>query len=321
MTAFGYINAIYSLLTYGVSITIRRAAGKPDPVAVSIELTNMCNLNCPNCATGSGMLERPKGFMNIETAAKISEWIKNSSMSANLYFQGEPMLHPCFFEIIEIFRPLHGVISTNGHFLNAENCKRLAISGLKKIIVSYDGVTQETYSAYRRGGNLAGVTEGILLLTAELKKVKRAPSLELLFLYGRHNGHELNDARRFAESVNAGFAVKSMQVLSMDDAEKWIPDEKRFSRYIQEGGRYRQKKGPSRGCVRTWTTAVVTWDGDIIPCCYDKDAGFRFGNICQQDATQIWKGKQRRDFLAGVLKSRQSWEICRCCSQGLKLFH
>jgi len=135
-----YINAIYSLFTYGISFTLHRVTGRPRPVAISIELTNMCNLGCPNCATGTGILKRPGGFMDLKTAGKISEWIINSSLSANLYFQGEPMLHPFFFEIIEIFRPLHGVISTNGHFLTAENCRRLAISGLKKIIVSYDGI-------------------------------------------------------------------------------------------------------------------------------------------------------------------------------------
>lgn len=315
-----YINAIYSLWTYGISFILRRVAGKPDPVAVSIEITNMCNLNCPNCATGSGILERPAGFMDFKTAEKILKWIKKSALSANLYFQGEPMLHPCFFEIIEIFRPLHGVISTNGHFLTTDNCRQLASSGLKKIIVSYDGVTQETYSAYRQGGNLKMVTDGILLLSEELKRVKRAPSLELLFLYGKHNRNELSAARKFAESINAGFTVKSMQVLLMDDADKWIPDEKRFSRYVYEGGSYHHRKGPSRGCFRSWTTAVVTWDGDIIPCCYDKDAEFRFGNIYDTAADEIWKGELRKNFLDGVLKSRQSHTVCRSCSQGLKLF-
>jgi|WetSurMetagenome_2_1015567.scaffolds.fasta_scaffold06124_7 radical SAM protein with 4Fe4S-binding SPASM domain len=320
MTLLPYINAIYSLLLYGITGVFHRAVSSPMPFAVSIELTNHCNLQCPCCTTGSGILKRSKGFMDINTAEKIADSLKDYVLSANLYFQGEPMLHPQFFEIVEILKGLHGTISTNGHFLSRENCRKLAQSGLKKIIVSYDGVSQDTYSTYRKGGDINKVTEGIKCLAEEIKKRKRAPAIELLFLYGRHNGHEIKEAEAFARSVNALFSVKSMQVLNPEDIEQWIPPETRLSRYVKAGDFYELRRGPKRGCIRVWTTAVITWDGNVIPCCYDKDAVFTFGNLNDRPLHEIWNSKYRRSFISEVRKSRTLNKICSSCPQGLKLF-
>jgi len=315
-----YINAIYSLSHYGV-MGLSQSIGKtPMPFSLSVELTNLCNLHCPCCATGANLLKRPRGLMELQTAEKIVASLDKYALAANLYFQGEPMLHPEFFRIAEQFRCFSGVISTNGHFLSEENCRKLAVSGLRKIIVSYDGVTPEVYSAYRKGGDLSMVTEGIKCLSEQIKRKKNAPELQLLFLYGRHNAHELKNAEKFAASVNASFIVKSMQVPDLRDIEKWIPEETRLSRYLKEGNEYRQRRGPERGCLRVWTTAVITWDGNIVPCCYDKDASYSFGNINEKPFDEIWSGGNRRTFLSNVMRARDSYDICKSCPQGLKLF-
>ncbi|HPT11466.1 MAG TPA: radical SAM protein [Bacteroidales bacterium] len=320
MRLYPYINAIYSLSKYGITILSKEPGKTTMPFSISIELTNLCNLHCPCCATGANILKRPHGFMDLPTAEMIAASLGKYSLSANLYFQGEPMLHPDFFEIAERLRSFHGVISTNGHFLSEENCRRLAVSGLRKIIVSYDGVTPEVYSAYRKGGDLSIVTEGIKCLSEQIKKKKNAPRLELLFLYGRHNSHELREAGEFAASVNASFKIKSMQIPDFSDIEKWIPEENRLSRYVQEGNNYSQKRTPARGCLRVWTTAVITWDGNIVPCCYDKDASHVFGNIHEKPFDEIWNGETRRTFLSTVIRKRDSNDICKSCPQGLKLF-
>jgi radical SAM protein with 4Fe4S-binding SPASM domain len=320
MRLIPYINAIYSLSQYGVADLSRHVGRTPMPFSLSVELTNRCNLHCPCCATGAGSLKRPSGFMDKNTVENIAVSLKKYVLAANLYFQGEPMLHPDFFDIAERLRCFNGTISTNGHFLGEENCRMLSVSGLKKIIVSYDGVTPEVYKAYRKGGDLLKVTEGIKCLSGYIKNQKNAPALELLFLYGRHNSHEINEVKKFAESVNALFKVKSMQVSDNEEIEKWIPDESRLSRYIKEGDSFILRKGPARGCIRMWTTAVITWDGTIIPCCYDKDAKCGFGNINERNFSEIWNGSERRAFLSNVIRTRTSYSLCNTCPQGLKLF-
>jgi MoaA/NifB/PqqE/SkfB family radical SAM enzyme len=164
-----YTNAIYSILTYGLSRTAAGYTRPPLPPAVSIELSTCCNLSCPECVTGSGTLTRRRGFMDPALAAKLASDISGSSLSAWLYWQGEPMMHPQFFDMVRLFRGMNPVISTNGHFLDSANCHMLATSGLKRIIVSYDGVTPETYSIYRRGGDHTEVKQGIVRLVEIFK--------------------------------------------------------------------------------------------------------------------------------------------------------
>lgn len=321
MKTDSYTNAIYSISCYGLSYFLNRYIGKPYPCAVSVELTNNCNLHCPECATGSGIITRPRGLMDLTLAEKIAEELKHSLLSANLYFQGEPMLHPCFFELVDLFRGLNSTISTNGHFLDGERCKMLALSGLGKIIVSLDGITQPVYSTYRMGGNLELVIEGVRNLSEALKRVSNSPDLELLFLYGKHNAHELEDVKSFARSLGVSFKVKSMEVLNPGDAEQWIPESGEKTRYEIKGGTYDLKKRPVRGCFRVWTTPVITWDGNMLPCCFDKDAVNSFGNISEQPFESIWNGAKRKEFIAELIRTRAFCSICSKCPQGLKLFY
>ena len=87
------------------------------PVAISTELTNNCNLDCPECLSGSGLMNRDRGFMDIELFDSLISEVGDYLYNINLYFQEEPMLHPFFFTFIERCRNINSVVSTNGHFL------------------------------------------------------------------------------------------------------------------------------------------------------------------------------------------------------------
>ena len=63
--------------------------------------------------------------------------------NTNLYFQGEPMLHPMFFAFLENSRSIFTTVSTNGHYLSEENAGKIVSSGLNKLIISLDGLDQE----------------------------------------------------------------------------------------------------------------------------------------------------------------------------------
>jgi radical SAM protein with 4Fe4S-binding SPASM domain len=314
-----YTNAIYSILTYGLARTAGKFVQPPLPPAVSIELSTCCNLTCPECVTGSDTLTRRKGFIDPTLAAQLASDISGSTISAWLYWQGEPMMHPQFFDIVSLFGGMNPVISTNGHFLDSTNCQRLATSVLKKIIISYDGMTPETYNIYRHGGDHAEVKQGIVRLVETFKHYTSHPVVELQFLLGRHNEHEIAGAARFARSVNARFSVKSMQVLNPERAEKWIPVRSNRARYISEAGRVNSVRAPERGCLRMWTTTVVTVDGDVVPCCFDKNAVHVMGNIKDNTFREIWHGDIYRSFRKQVLSRRSSVDICHDCPQGTRI--
>ncbi len=314
-----YLNAIYSVFSYGMKRYTGISLQPPLPPAISVELSSRCNLSCPECVTGAGLLRRNNDFIDYSLAGKIAAELSGRTLSAWLYFQGEPMLHPRFFDIVSLFRKMRPVISTNGHFLDEENCRMLADSALEKIIIPYDGTTSAVYNMYRRGGDHVLVSDGIRRLARAIKTRGSRVKIELQLLLHRYNEHEVHEAKAFARSVDAVFRIKSMQVIDAGRAGDWMPGDSRRSRYLQSEGQWRPVRSPSRGCLRMWTTAIVTADGDVVPCCYDKYAGHAMGNISDQILGDIWNGEKYKSFRETVIRSRASIDICSECPQGKRI--
>jgi radical SAM protein with 4Fe4S-binding SPASM domain len=287
------------------------------PVAAGVELTSLCNLRCPECATGSGRLTRPAGFMDLQLFEKITAELKPFLYNLNLYFQGEPMLHPEFFRFIEIGSGIKMTVSTNGHFLSAENAEKIALSGLYKLIVSLDGMDQASYSVYRRNGEFEKVRQGITEASKAIIKTRSSLKLEIQFLVNRHNEDQIDRAREFARETGATLMLKSMQVINSDRIDEWMPGNESFKRYRKANGRYILKSRLSNRCLRLWINPVITWDGKVIPCCFDKDAEHVMGDLNRQSFKEIWHGENYRTFRESVLNGRKSIEICRNCTSGI----
>jgi len=309
-------------LAAGSSFLISSLTGKPVisgmPATVSIELTNYCNLKCPECASGSGQMKRERGFMDIGLFEKVISELRTYLYNINLYFQGEPMMHPGFFLFSGHSENIKMVVSTNGHFLTAENSEKLAMSGLSKLIVSLDGMDQVVYSEYRLNGNLGKVIEGIKNVADARDRFNSSMKLELQFLVSRHNEHQIAEAERFAKEVKASLKLKSMQVINSQDAGKWMPSVKKHARYKNTDGKYLIKNSLPARCLRLWLNPVITWDGKVIPCCFDKDAEFVMGDLNNESFRSIWNGKLYNEFRKKILTGRNKVDICRNCTSGMR---
>lgn len=314
------LNASYSLFSYAVKRFAGISLNPPLPPAISVELSSRCNLACPECFTGTGLLKRKDEFISYTLAKKIAAELRGRTLSARLCFQGEPMMHPRFFDIIVLFREMNPEISTNGHFLDRETCLKLASSPLRRIIISYDGVTPEVYNIYRRGGDHARVTDGIRRLSGVISEMGSSLKIELQFLLHSGNEKEASDAAVFASSVRAEFRIKGIQVIDIERAGEWMPADSRRSRYLMDQGKWKAAGSPARGCMRMWTTAVITTDGDVVPCCYDKNAVHAMGNLNNNTFRDIWHGDKYVSFRNAVIRSRGEKDICRCCPQGRRIF-
>lgn len=315
-----YFKAAYSLVLYLLRHNTGMKPEPPLPPAVSVEISSRCNLSCPECLTGRGELRRQNSFMDVSLAEKISSELSASAISAWIYFQGEPMLHPQFYKMVSLFKKMNPVISTNGHFLSDARCEGLARSGLRKIIVSLDADSEKVYLGYRRGGDINMVKEGITRLAGALSKAGSSTALEIQFLAGRHNEMEAGAVASFAKSVGAGFRIKTMQVLDRSRVKDWIPDTPRMSRYVLTEGGYRLKNRTNRGCRRMWTGTVITSDGDVVPCCFDKQADYSMGNLHESSFREIWYGEKYRSFREMVMESRKNISICSECPEGGRIF-
>jgi len=263
-------------------------------------------------------MKRGRGFMDTEIYLKTVKELSPYLWFVNLYFQGEPMLHPEFFSFTGAVEGARITVSTNGHYLSPEYCEKLADSAITRLIVSLDGMDQETYSQYRTGGDLSKVLTGIRNVSEAVRKVKSGLKLEIQFLVNSYNQHQVGEVKRLASESGAGLRLKSMQVLNIDEAGKWMPGDEKFRRYRNEGESHAIKSRLPDRCLRLWYNPVVTWDGKVIPCCFDKDAEYVMGDLTRYPFREIWRGKLFHDFRKQVLTERKSIPICRNCTSGLK---
>jgi radical SAM protein with 4Fe4S-binding SPASM domain len=291
-----------------------------NPWAASIEPTTSCNLRCIECPTGKQSLARPQGNMSVDIFKKVIDKLSPDLIYLTLYFQGEPMLNPHFSEIIKIARQRRIFVytSTNGHFLNDKNVDQIIKSGLSHLVISVDGLDQETYEKYRVKGDLQTVKDGIERLLAA-KKISKSkwPFIEIQFLVMRHNEHQLKQMKEFARKAGVDkLTFKSAQVYSFRDENSIVPTIKEKSRYRQlpDGSWVIVKKLRNR-CHRIWSSLVVTWDGKVVPCCYDKDGDYKTGNLITDPLMEIWKNHAYSEFRNRVLKDRADTDICRNCGE------
>ena len=256
----------------------------------------------------------------MEVFREILEKLNPDLIHLTLYFQGEPMLNRHFTEMVQMARSqkIFVATSTNGHFLDAENVDKIIKSDLSHLIISLDGLDQETYEKYRIKGNLQTVTEGINRMV-EAKKASKSssPFIELQFIVMRHNEHQVNEVKEFARKAGVDrLSLKTAQVYNFNQERTIIPTLKEKSRYRQmpDGSWVIAKKIRNR-CRRIWSSIVITWDGKVVPCCYDKNADHQTGNLLEESINTLWKNQLYTSFRKKVLSRRSEIDICRNCGE------
>lgn len=241
------------------------------------------------------------------------------------YFQGEPYLHKGFLDMVAYAenKGIYTSTSTNGSYLTRENAEATVRAGLSRLIVSIDGLDQASYEKYRVGGNLEKVLQGVRNIVEAKRRLKSAkPYLILQFLTFRHNEQDWRKFRSFSKNIGADEAkIKTAQIYDFENGSELIPSNGRFARYIKgPDGKFRLKNKLYNHCWRMWHSCVITWDGIVAPCCFDKDARHRLGDAKTAPLREIWRSGAYQNFRHTLLRSRGSVDICRNCSEGTKVW-
>lgn len=294
------VNLALVYLGYWYSVITKKGFVWGYPIAASVETSALCNLRCPGCPTGNNSLGREQGHLSYHDFSTIINQIKKHCLYLNLSLQGEPFLNKDIIQMIQYANDnkIYTSLSTNGHFLDSVTIEEIISSGLQRIIISLDGASQQIYEHYRIGGSFKKVIEGINRLS-DLKKQKKStsPEIVLQFIVFRYNEHQTEEIKRLGKNVGANKVVlKSAQLECNNENEHLVPLNKKYSRYNFLYNELKIKSFLHNRCFRIWETLVITWDGTVIPCCFDKSAIFRIGNIQKETINSIWKSLLFNNF-------------------------
>jgi len=369
-------NLVKIVVSYLISLITGRLIHWGNPVAVSIEPANFCNLRCPECPAGMKKLTRHEGLMQPETFQCIINQLLPHLSYLTLYFQGEPYLNKHFFNFIAFARSkkIFVATATNGHFLDEAAVRQTIKSGLNQLIISLDGADQESYQTYRQGGDFEKVVAGIRLLVSEKKRLSSdKPEIILQCLLLKSNEHKLAEIKKLGKDLGVDkITFKTARFDYYTKGNPLMPLNPKFTRYLRISGKSEETQNPKfknqkskfkiqncksnlktekvfhfpifkfsnsqiksshadqctnssatyiiknrqpNSCFRMWSSCVITWDGNVVPCCFDKDAKYATGNMNKQNFNEIWRGHFFQDFRRNILQDRKSIDICTNCSQ------
>lgn len=319
------VNAAAIYISYYFSLWLRRPLVWGRPISLSVEPTTSCNLRCPECPSGLRSFTRPTGMLDIAVFTKLLQETRGHLLYLNLYFQGEPYLHTGFLELVA--RAHHFNVytstSTNAHYLTPEVALQTVKSGLDRLIISIDGITQEVYEQYRIGGKLDKVLEGTRNVV-EARKQHPQCRLRIIFqfLVVKPNEHQIPLVLELAKDSGVDEVLfKTAQVYDYENGHALIPENEKYARYVkQANGKWKLKGNLLNQCWRMWHSAVLTWDGKVVPCCFDKDAQHEMGKFPEASFESIWKSETYTAFRGQLLKGREEIAICRNCSEGTKVW-
>jgi len=257
------------------------------PFVDQVELTSACPMHCGFCPRGiAGRMNRPTGFMALDLFVRmlpqLNPWQPRYRM-IELHHLGESLLHPDLDRFVAAATE-HGIpteLSVNPSLLAPELAARLVGAGLRRLVVSLDGMDDETLVAIRgpqalyskAERNLAALIDALAKQPEPMKVV-----IQMLELDRNRSQREL-----FMERWGQlGLPYVEAYLKKLDGPD---PD---TAEVHPEPEIYL--------CNYPWRSVVVLWDGRVVPCCRDHDAAYVLGDLRHETLRDLWHGPKTRDL-------------------------
>lgn len=298
----------------------RRANVGSTPYLLFVEPLYYCNLSCPLCQRQSyvGARARDAGKLSLETFDRLLGEIGDDLFQCHIFGLGEPLIDwPLTREIVERAhkKRIFTLVSTNATLITPEMAEEIAQSDLDHLVCAIDGISQESYAAYRVGGNVDDALNGLRLVCEARDRFKKSLEIEWQFLVNRYNLHELDAARELANKLGVFLRFAPMGGMEWDAQlqDEWLPEN-------GEWGDSRLAPGQVRNpwhCYWLWRSATINSNGQLARC-----PGFQnvaqLGDVAEHGVMSLYNSpesqRQRKLFSPGDVGKRSFPEPCNSCA-------
>lgn len=318
------------------------------PSYLGVAVSYACNYRCLGCIHGNkeemrDFLKSRQTFMPSDRFRAIVDEVARRHPPMNLTSPGETLMHPEIYDLIAYAaeRGIAVEFDTNGSLVDPE---RLAACGARNVTFSIDGLTQEAYEAYRRGGDLELVLGKVSDLAQRVARRGSGPKIFIKYLVNAYTENTLEQAAEYfgampgvtfmvdffhppAESFLAKCANPMAVSLarweqwrprSLPDYDLFLPDEKRG---------YAVHKAallPFRGdCYSPFKNMYINTDGEAYACCSlalvpdpatrDLSRQYGYGNVFELGVLGAFFGERAQAFRAAFRESGGRVGPCRNC--------
>jgi MoaA/NifB/PqqE/SkfB family radical SAM enzyme len=244
-----------------------------------------------------------------------------------MYFgwSGEPLLNREAPTMIGLTsrRGIKTHLNTNG-MLVRRFAEPLLDSGLNFIGIDLDGVNQKTLVQYRVRGAWQEIVAGVeRLASLKLSRGLTTPRLALQMIVMKQTESQVDEFIALAHRTGADEVfLKSFNIdlgnwMSDEDhrrmAERFLPEDRRYLRYVVENGRVRVRPEIVEAkCPEAHGGMTILQNGDAVICCLDFEGKNVLGNILVTPLGDIWRGSEYREMRKAV--DARALDLCAMCT-------
>jgi len=267
------------------------------PSHVDIELSSLCNLNCPMCYTTTDKFKTQVDGANMDFDLYkkiIDECAEHNLYSIRLSLRGESFLNKHIYDMIKYAKEkgIKEVSSlTHGGFLDEEKFERLIDLGLDWLTISFDGIG-ETYNKIRYPLKFEDSVEKIRRYQ-EIKKsrgvVKPVIKVQTVWPAISKNPQEFYDI--FNPITDQIAANPLLDYLENDTNVEFVEN---FT------------------CPQLWERLVIGANGHVMLCANDGWEEHTLGDVNNESLFDIWHGEKLTKAREIQIKHLGTKEIKPC---------
>ncbi|MDE1146828.1 MAG: radical SAM/SPASM domain-containing protein [Azospirillaceae bacterium] len=283
------------------------------PFAVfNIELTNHCPFKCVMCPRTHDMT-RALGHMSFDVFQRIIDQLvdANPEYARNhgvwLHHFGESLVHPEFDRLMA-YAAGRGVapgLSVNPLMLTEKTAERLLMAKPAKLYLSLDGHDDESFARIRGVENAYQKSVERLLAFLEQKRaLSPATRVILSMIHFDANIESIEKMRAYWENREGIDQFLDKPFTTFDGNSPEV------------SALRRREASPDTApvsCKFPSQSVTITWDGDVVPCCFDFDKRYVLGNVLSESLADIWNGPALRALRLEFLSNRVENPLCRNC--------
>jgi MoaA/NifB/PqqE/SkfB family radical SAM enzyme len=253
-----------------------------------MDITEVCNLACTHCPHPAfAKSEHYAGrhldpALNEKMIEEVSQHGQNKTQYIRYASNGEPLVHPNGYDMIEAAVKYSGVyvtLTTNGKIMNEKRTQLLLDAGVHMIDISIDAFHPETYARIRINGNLDVTRANVLRLLSWIKESKAKTKVVVSFVEQPQNRAEVEDFERYWKDQGADYIV-IRRLHSCSGA-------------VQELADMRKKDlvgTTRRPCLYPWERIAINARGDLAFCPSDWVHGSVVADYRTTTIEREWQG-------------------------------
>lgn len=252
--------------------------------------------------------------MSLEDFEFVLSRLPKYQAVLHLHGYGEPLLDKSLAEKIRYTKKntpyLTQIITTLGTNITEEALKELVQSGLDSMIISFYGSDAESYKAVHNVNKFEAAFSNLeklaklcdtynpKLIRLVKTLVPQAPSLVQV---GKSNSYDSTPSF-ISKLESMGYKVGITPPWhNYSNGREFNPTNSKVCPVII-GKRNR--------------ILQITWDLDVIPCCFDFDATIKFGNLRESSLEDIFKSQAYTNFVMNHLRGDLSlYPACQGCEK------